>query len=628
MVRIGRIVLWLCWVMAAPAWAVAVDDQFEQIELSPHFSYFLADPAVTTPESLPPLQSWNAVGQSVPNFGFDSRPHWFHTELTSHLAKSESLLLAIEYPLLDQVDLWLVSDDGSRQHFQTGTRRPFAERVYQHQYFVFPVSLQPGEVKQVYLRIQSDTSLQLPTVLYQREAFSHENESRNLLQGIFVGVLLVMALYNLFLYLSLREVTYLRYVGLVLSVLVFQSTLLGLTQRYIWPHWDWALANSMLVLMPLATFFANAFSESFLGLEKHGFKLLKPYRAVRYFCLVLILASPFFSYGLMIKAGTATALLSASLVTYAIATLFVVGGRPIYIFALAWTCFIMGVFFMGLNKFGIIPRNTITEYMLPFGATLELVLLSFALGDRINMERNAKLSAQAEALEYERKEREAQAAAHRAQQEALEVQKQANETLENKVKERTEELVHLNRKLQRMSTVDALTGVKNRRYFNEKLVEEVGRSSRYQQPLSLLMVDVDHFKQVNDTHGHLAGDLCLRQVAKILKTTVRRPADAVARYGGEEFAIILPNTEAEGAKVVAEKLRQAIESRPVATDQESIPITISLGVTSWLPAPQDDPEKLISAADEGLYQAKESGRNRFCYVSIEVDGSDPVAATT
>ena len=184
-----------------------------------------------------------------------------------------------------------------------------------------------------------------------------------------------------------------------------------------------------------------------------------------------------------------------------------------------------------------------------------------------------------------------------------------------------------NRELQRLASVDGLTGVANRRQFDEILEREWLRLARERQPLSLILCDVDFFKAYNDTYGHIAGDKCLQLVAGAISRTVRRAADLVARYGGEEFAVVLPHTDSAGAVHVAEQIRinvaalgiargqlrrgkvmkgAATEGRPHCGD----PVTLSLGVATAIPLPNLAPALLIAAADKALYDAKASGRNR------------------
>ena len=164
------------------------------------------------------------------------------------------------------------------------------------------------------------------------------------------------------------------------------------------------------------------------------------------------------------------------------------------------------------------------------------------------------------------------------------------------------------KKLEMVSRVDGLTQLFNRSHWQSRMVEEFSRAGRYLAPLSLIMFDLDHFKSVNDTHGHLGGDAVLVQVAAIIKGALR-DSDIAGRYGGEEFGIILPNTNAQGAKVVAQRLRANIESTPVPFEKIQIPVTASLGIAEFHTT-ITDPEELIANADAALYEAKEKGRNR------------------
>jgi len=173
-------------------------------------------------------------------------------------------------------------------------------------------------------------------------------------------------------------------------------------------------------------------------------------------------------------------------------------------------------------------------------------------------------------------------------------------------------LKEANERLELLSVSDGLTGVANRRCFDQTIQREWTRLQRTKDYLSLIMCDVDFFKLFNDTYGHQDGDDCLKSVAKALQETARRGGDCVARYGGEEFAVILPATEEESAVHVAEKIRQAVEKMAIAHSKSSVApcITLSLGVVTVVPDNQETPESLIKCADKTLYLAKSSGRNR------------------
>lgn len=194
---------------------------------------------------------------------------------------------------------------------------------------------------------------------------------------------------------------------------------------------------------------------------------------------------------------------------------------------------------------------------------------------------------------------------------------QQNNLLVEEIKKRqqAEEALQLaNAKLQQLVSLDSLTGIANRRHFDEYLQREWLRSAREKLPLSLIMCDIDYFKAYNDTYGHLAGDDCLKQVVKAISSAVKRPADLVARYGGEELAVILPNTNFYGAMQVAQNIQFHLKKLKIAHSSSPIGdrITLSIGICSLVATSQESREFLINTADRALYEAKKQGRDRYC----------------
>lgn len=182
-----------------------------------------------------------------------------------------------------------------------------------------------------------------------------------------------------------------------------------------------------------------------------------------------------------------------------------------------------------------------------------------------------------------------------------------------------QKLAEANVRLQKLTGLDSLTGIANRRRFDEVMASEWKRCLRQRRPLAVLMCDIDHFKQYNDTFGHLSGDFCITRVAAILTEQLRRPADLVARYGGEEFVMLLPETDLTGALLVAHSCREqiekvAIQQGPSRADGR---MTISIGVCVFVPSPECDPLALLAAADEALYEAKRNGRNQVAIGSVK-----------
>jgi diguanylate cyclase (GGDEF)-like protein len=190
--------------------------------------------------------------------------------------------------------------------------------------------------------------------------------------------------------------------------------------------------------------------------------------------------------------------------------------------------------------------------------------------------------------------------------------KAREEALRRLVEERTRELAEANARLERLSSQDGLTGVANRRRFDEALDLEWRRAARAESPLSLVMLDLDHFKAFNDTNGHVAGDERLRQVAQALVPAAGRAGELVARYGGEEFAVLLPGTSLEDAAAFAERLRAGVERLGLGHNASPVSrvVTVTAGVATTLPREHGSPATLVAAADGALYRAKREGRNR------------------
>ena len=197
----------------------------------------------------------------------------------------------------------------------------------------------------------------------------------------------------------------------------------------------------------------------------------------------------------------------------------------------------------------------------------------------------------------------------------------ANQRLEGRVAERTRELAYANERLtdfnlrlEALSNTDGLLGIANRRLFDERLATEWRRAVREHQAVSLLMIDVDHFKHYNDTYGHQAGDLCLQAITQAALSAVKRPSDLLARYGGEELVALLPHTDMNGASAIAQDIRKAISDRHIEHKNSPVTgdVTVSIGVATVTPDQAAESAALVAASDKALYVAKVGGRNRVC----------------
>ncbi|HID30334.1 MAG TPA: GGDEF domain-containing protein [Desulfobacterales bacterium] len=203
-----------------------------------------------------------------------------------------------------------------------------------------------------------------------------------------------------------------------------------------------------------------------------------------------------------------------------------------------------------------------------------------------------------------------------SRKQAEEVLKNAHNELARRVEERTAELAKANKQLEKLSVTDELTGLYNRRHLMRTLESEYKRALRHNRNLALLMLDIDHFKQVNDQLGHLCGDRVLQEIARVLKRNVRA-SDLVARYGGEEIAVILIEAGISAALEVAEKLRQEVETHAFMWDGKSLRVTVSIGAAAHPGKNIQSWKQLLDTADQAMYRAKEAGRNRVAACTVE-----------
>ncbi len=536
---------------------------------------------------------------------------WLTFSLRSN-SRHRNLILSLNNPSIDELEIIHLINGYQLKKTLLGDRLRFDQRPIISNHFLYPISLNQGDLHTFYIRLKTSGYTHIPLTLDDANHVIYTQGESSFLHGIQLGVLMAISLFTLFIALLTRSFSYFYYSGYVICLTLLMATVTGFAYRYLWP--DWPTAQSMIVplVSPLGIAFAALFTEKVLLLKYQSIPMLRTCRYIAVGSLSLLLISPFIAFPLLLKINF-VAVLSVCLVLMGIGLIQAYRkNRLARLYVIAWTCTLVGASISSLMFLDLIQLDIYAHTPMMVGLSCEVVFMAAVLGIRYNEERKTKLKIQEEALKQADRARQ-------AKEEALRLENESNEKLEQMVQERTwelevtlRELNEANQKLKEQSTIDSLTGVKNREAFDKRLQAEGRISRRQQTPISVLMLDIDKFKDINDRFGHLAGDEALRMIGSVLKQNLKRPSDLVSRYGGEEFAIILPNTDIEGAAKVAETIRQAVFALTIEWEETAIPLTISIGVSSEIIRDDSHTRTIVEQADKALYRAKNEGRNRVC----------------
>ena len=619
----------MAWLLAAGPYALAIETVESQTPV-PKLEFgadkkmpidvatrmlFIEDPehTLSRQDVLSSKTAWQEISRTSPNFGFTSSAFWFRFDIVNTETRAMDALIELPIPFLDDVEFsrFERASSGIRflESYRVGDKYPFSDRPIQHQNHVVPITLSPGE-NQMLVRVAAAGTVEVPIYIWRPEAFMLATAEDRLLQGIWFGIVGIMVIYNLFLFFSIRDKSYLYYVGFAFGYLMFQVCLKGYGFAYLWPNQLYWNSFAISVFIALCNLSAAMLVISFLRLKRNtlfGYRLISLMALISGVLLILSFVLP---YSITVRLTSAMTVITCSLSLAFGYWMWWKGDHYARYFCFAWTAAFGGIGIFSAEKFGVLHANFWTTNAGQIGVMMLVALLSLALANRFNREKELRLSAQESSLESEK-------LARRSQDQLLKAKVNANRELEHKVAERTqtlqqalEELEHANTRLELLSTTDSLTTLFNRGHFENRLDIEFKRALRHHRDLSVILCDIDHFKQINDGFGHKAGDECLRQVALIFKNKITRSGDVIARYGGEEFIILLVDTPLIMAEQVAENLRQEIEHMAMQTDRRPVPVTASFGIASLNQSPLRDAEELVHRADIALYEAKNTGRNR------------------
>ncbi|MGS0682751.1 sensor domain-containing diguanylate cyclase [Shewanella sp. 125m-7] len=545
------------------------------------------------------LSNINGIGQHL---------HWVKFTLKHQSHDPRQQILSLANPHLDYIELYHFNGATLVEQLIVGDSLPFSQRPILNTHFLYAFNSQQYENHSFYLRINTSGSVNLPLTLWSSDTYYQDAEQRSVFYGFQIGVLMAIGIFSLLIAITSNSFSYTYYAGYVLSITLFIATLHGLAFRFIWPNFPVIQEYALPALLSLSMMFAFLFSEKVMQLKYYNQAMLRLCRVCAALSVLLLFMGLLLNYTTALMINIYAVMLASLMLMYMSLLEAIKGYKLAKLFAIGWAGMMLGALLSGAIYLGLLDWNIEPKTPFMIGLSVEIVFMAALLAIRYNDERLSKLQIQKDALAQAKDSKEA----------ALRIEARSSELLTQMVQERTleleialRELNEANQKLTEQTTIDSLTGVKNRNSFDKRIIAEGRISRRQQSPMAILMLDLDHFKMINDSYGHLAGDQALRVIAEKLKEHLKRPTDLVSRFGGEEFAIILPNTDQVGATQVAESIRKVIDKLPIYWEENTITISVSIGVSSEVITSEEHTTLLLEQADKALYQAKNEGRNRI-----------------
>ncbi len=482
-------------------------------------------------------KDFQSATQSVPNLGISTSSFWLKFDIINNTS-AKKLLLELTNPILDEVDYYSIVSNGKLTSSKMGEIYPFNSRKYKYQHYVFDLNVATGEMATCLIRVKCQEEIIVPLQIGLEQTVYEENLMKDSLFGVYCGILLIMFFYNLVLYFSFRDRSYLYYVAHTLFVGLTQATILGYSYKFLWPNSLWIAEESIYLFTCMVSLVGIEFLKSFLRTKEFTpvlHKLLHPFTATYLICILLS------------AVGLNSTAYQIMQITQGLVTLFILyiairislkGYHPARFYLLSRSLFMIGIFIYVMKDFGILPYNNFTIYSMTAGSAIEVVLLSFALADRINILKREKEESQARALE--------------ASIENERIIKEQNVILETKVKERTNDLEVANQELK--TTYDDLRSTQSQLVDAEKMASlgqlTAGIAHEMNNPINFIASNVSPLKKdisdiitLLERYDKLSG---AKDVAKELKEIERLKKELDTDYLKEEVHLLLKSID-EGA---------------------------------------------------------------------------------
>jgi len=546
------------------------------------------------------------------NFGYTQKRVWLRLELSNSSNDDIERVLNIRYPLLDTVKLY--KSTSQTPLFTLG--RVYADKNDQAinipaSYYIMPILVPANSTETFYLSVESDDSIAMPLYLTSQTSLVRQAFHYSVNLSFYFGLVIANILFAFFMTVLLKDREQLYYSLFMLSnSFIFFAVLEGMPSTIFDAESLFVNRDIIAYVVSASMILFTLFAASYLKLKKHApraYRLSKILAFIMGLSFLLCFILPYFY---AITLSTFTSILVGCFYG-AVASKYVQLGRPgVKSFILAWGLGVTGALVYGMKVWNLVPVNFFTSYGWHIGTLFEAAIFSSMMAYRAAQDRKERLIY---LHELNKKERDLR----HTQERLLETESAAKADLELQVKQRTRDLSNIlaqleteNRSLAELSINDGLTKVRNRKYFNDIYPQMWSDAVAEQTPISIILLDIDHFKKVNDDYGHISGDHCLVKVASVMRQSVNHPIDVVCRYGGEEFVIVLPDTTQQQAFVLAESMRKSIANTIISSSERAFRVTSSFGVGGIIPTEEIAPEDLIAQCDAALYTSKRNGRNR------------------
>ena len=527
-----------------------------------------------TIEDIQKIKTFTPHSNKISN-GYSKSTFWMSFKIKNETKEPLEYFLKFTENFFHTLDCYVIAKDGTLKHYKEGPGYFSDSKINILKKPIFPINLRLNETKTIYIKMYSIFPSMISLHLFNNDALHSYILEHDTLYALYFGAIIALILYNLFILFYSRNIAYLYYILYATPFLFWQMKL-----NSFFPFDTFSSAKTFYLhgmFTPFFIAFIIFFSREVLDTKKLFPKSDRVILFLGFLYLVVTVSAIFDIHN--------ATYISTKLVPIVLPFLLIMGIRSyfsgnktalFYIFAQLIFLTTSSLFSMTVN--GRLEYTLFTRHGLVIGSFIEMILFSLALAYKIRELEKEKMS----------------------------IIDKANAELDYKIKERTKELEESKEELKKLADHDSMTELYNRRSFFNISQELISIAKREKQPLSLVMFDIDKFKQVNDTYGHAVGDKVIVLFASLLKQT--RESDIVARIGGEEFVLLLPNTDLEGAFEIASAIRKQAEDQKV---DELFNYTISGGVASINFKDAKDIHQALQDADEKLYKAKESGRNRI-----------------